>query len=445
MDQFSELRRLGQIDSGEAGEIFREFLRGKVRESLVNIMAEEVAELCGPKHRPSRDAECRRAGSAKGAVLHEGRREEVVRPRVRRTHGDGATEEVRLATYESAKESGQLDAMLVAALMAGTSGREMQCVHPGSPKTSKSSVSRLWAKEGAKLVAELRDRDIASREWLVLMLDGIRLSRDQLAVVALGITSDGEKHILDFELGGSENGEVCRDLVSRLVARGFEAPHGLLAVLDGADALKNAVLAFFPNAVIQRCLVHKERNIRARLSKRDWGELARLFKRLREVQGESAGREAYREIEEFLEGKNASALASLREAGDEVIALHRLDVPSTLHVSLLSTNLIENSFCNVRRKIGRVTRFRAETDQASRWLAAALLDVEKGFRRLIGYKDLPRLAEALERRKAERETIPHAGPGRTAEGASSAATLDGASTPLRATPSAPSPPHPAKT
>lgn len=444
MDQFNEWRRLGQIDSGEAGEIFREFLRGKVRESLVSIMAEEVGELCGPKHRPTDDAECHRAGSAKGVVLHEGRREKVVRPRVRRTKNDGKTEEVRLDTYESANEPGQLDEMLVAALMAGASGREMKSVHPSSPKTSKSSVSRLWAKEGAKLVTQLRERDIASQEWLVLMLDGIHLSKDQLAVVALGVASDGTKHILDFELGGSENGEVCRDLVSRLVTRGFTAPHGLLAVLDGAAALKNAVLAFFPNAVIQRCLVHKERNIRSRLSKRDWAELARLFKRLREVEGEAAGREAYRDIEEFLEGKNASALESLREAGDEVIALHCLNVPSTLHVSLLSTNLIENSFRNTRRKLGRVTRFRAETDQASRWLAAALLDVEKGFRRLIGYKDLPQLAKALERHKSDEETFGESPP-ECREEPPTSAPLGGASTPLRAAPSAPSPPHPAKT
>jgi putative transposase len=403
MDQFSEFGRLGQMDSSEAGAIFREFLRGKVRESLVNIMAEEVGELCGPKHRPASDAECRRAGSAKGAVLHEGRREELVRPRVRRTKGDGKTEEVRLATYESAKEPGQLDGMLVAALMSGTSGREMQQVHRSSPKTSKSSVSRLWAKEGAKLVAQLRQRDIASQDWLVLMLDGIRLSKDQLAVVALGVTADGEKHILDFELGSSENFEVCRDLVSRLVFRGFEPKHGLLAVLDGADALRKAVLTFFDDAVIQRCVIHKERNIRGRLSKRHWGELTRLFKRLREVEGEAAGREAYRDIEEFLEGKNASALESLREAGDEVIALHRLGIPSTLHVSLLSTNLIENSFRNTRRKLGRVTRFRAETGQASRWTAFSLLEAERGFHRIKHWRDLTHLAQALEHRRRQRE------------------------------------------
>ena len=436
MDKFSELRRLGQIDSGEAGEFFREFLRGKVRESLVSIMTDEVLELCGPKYRPAADASCRRAGSAAGVVLHEGRREEVVRPRVRRTKDDGKVEEVRLATYESAQEPGQLDDMLVRALVAGASGREMQEVHPDSPKTSKSSVSRLWAKEGAKLVAQLRERDIASQDWLVLMLDGIRLSKEQLAVVAIGVSLDGSKQVLDFELGSSENVEVCRDLVSRLIARGFAARHGLLAVLDGATALKNAVLAFFEDAVIQRCLVHKERNLCSRLSRRHWGELATQLKRLREVEGEEAAREVYRDIEKFLEGKNAAALASFREAGEELIALHLLGVPSTLNKSLLSTNLIENSFRNVRRKIGRVTRFRAETDQASRWLASALLSVEKGFRRLIGYRDLPRLAECLERRREPpaKPSPPHP----------ASAPREGAASPLRPTASTPSPPLPAK-
>ena len=116
-----------------------------------------------------------------------------------------------------------------------------------------------------------------------------------------------------------------------------------------------------------------------------------------------------------------------------MFALHRLNVPSTLHVSLLSTNLIENSFRNTRRKLGRVTRFRAETNQASRWLAAALLDVEKGFRRLIGYKDLPRLAAALRRHKTQHEAIA-VSPPESRGGPQASARLVGASPPLRRRP-----------
>jgi len=100
---------------------------------------------------------------------------------------------------------------------------------------------------------------------------------------------------------------------------------------------------------------------------------------------------------DVLKPLNAEALKILHESGDDLIALHRLNVPSTLHRNLLSTSAIENSFRNTRRKLGRVTRFRAETDQATRWLAFALTEVEKGFRRISGHKDLPQLVAALAR------------------------------------------------
>lgn len=425
MDQSNLIELLGQASVSEAGRIFREYLRGGVRMMLAEVMAAEVAELCGPKYHPSEDAVCQRAGSASGYVVWEGKREDVKRPRARRTNEDGRTEEVRLQTYESARQLDQLHRMAPRAFSAGVSGREMSDVHPESPEVSKSSVSRLWIQAGAKMIEELRSRDIASGAWLVLMLDGVVLSKEQTAIVAIGVTSDGRKHVLDFELGSTENYEVCRDLMSRLVNRGFAPTRRLLSVLDGSAALKKAVLKFFPDAVIQRCLVHKERNIRAKLSRRDWGELARLFKRLREVQGEEAAREVLAELEEFLRMRNASGLASFLEAGDELIALHILGVPSTLHKSLLSTNLIENSFRNTRRKLGRVTRFRAETDQASRWLAYALLEVEKGFHRIQGWRDLPSLARALERPSASSRPVP-------------------AAPPLRPSASAPSPREPAE-
>jgi len=132
-------------------------------------------------------------------------------------------------------------------------------------------------------VDQLRGESLSEQDWTVLMLDGIRLSKDELAIVAIGITSEGHKQVLDFDLGSTENAGVCRDLMRRLMVRGFHCDRRLLAVLDGSDALRRVVKEFFPDSVIQRCLVHKERNIRSKLSKRHWGELARLFKRLREV------------------------------------------------------------------------------------------------------------------------------------------------------------------
>jgi transposase-like protein len=363
---------------------------------ICQVMAAEVTELCGPKHSPTGEA-VYRSGSSPGRVIFEEQREDVVRPRVRQREANGSTREVSLASYEIARNPERLQASIVAALMAGVSTRQIQDVQPEAPGTSKSNVSRHWQQAGHTFVDQLRGRDLSSLAWAVLMLDGIRLSKDQLAIVAIGITTDGYKHVLDFDLGSTENAEVCRALLRRLMARGFHCASRLLAVLDGSDALRCVVKEFFADSVIQRCLVHKERNIRAKLSKRHWGELARLFKRLRSVQGEQAAEEVVGELKAFLKPLNAEALKSLVEAGDDLIALHRLNVPSTLHRNLLSTNAIENSFRNTRRKLGRVTRFRAETDQATRWLAFALTEVEQGFRRISGHRDMPKLVAALRR------------------------------------------------
>jgi len=396
MEDRNLFQMLGQVSGGEAAQVFRSHLRGFVLKMICDVMASEVDQLCGPKHQPT-GGELFRAGSSTGRVLVDGDREEVVRPRVRERQEGGSTSEVTLASYESASNPEALQASIVSALMAGVSTREIVDVKPGSPSVSKSNVSRLWQSAGQKFVEQLRSPSLAEQDWAVLMLDGIRLSKDELAIVAIGITSKGYKKVLDFDLGSTENAAVCRDLMRRLMARGFHCDRRLLAVLDGSDALRSVVKEFFPDSVIQRCLVHKERNIRSKLSKRHWSELARLFKRLREVQGQEAAEEVARELEAFLKPLNAEALKSLHEAGDDLIALHSLNVPNTLHRNLLSTNAIENSFRNTRRKLGRVTRFRAETDQATRWLAFALTEVEKGFRRISGHQDLPHLVAALER------------------------------------------------
>ena len=398
MNEVSLLQSLGQVSASQTAESFRDFLRGHVREIICEVMAAEVTELCGLKHSPS-TSDHYRAGSCPGRVLVEGEREEVVRPRVRRKGEDGSSCEVELATYtyRLAKDPAQLQAQIIQAIVTGVSGRSMQDLKPKSPGVSRSSVSRLWESAGGKFVETLRGKDLSAVTWCGLMLDGIRLSSDQTAVVALGIDNKGNKRVLDFVLGSSENSEVSRELMGRIVKRGFRCEHRLYVVLDGSDALRVAVREFFADAIVQRCLVHKERNIKGKLSKRHWGELSRFFTRLRSVQGLAAAQEVFGELAEFLKRINAEAYRSLQEAGDELLALHRLNVPNTLHRSLLSTNAIENTFLNTRRKLGRVTRFRAETNQASRWLSYALLEAEKGFRKIVGHDLLPSLITALGR------------------------------------------------
>ncbi len=408
MEEYEFLELLGQVKMSEAGETFRSFLRGAARDMILRVMAAEVELLCGPAWHPDKSGDYSRAGSAPGSVLHEGRREAVKRPRVRKNKGSGASEEVVLSSYQAAREPGELHAMLLRSLVGGVSTRNQQSVHPKSPKTSKSSLSRLFTKEGKRLFDEFRVRDITRNDWLILMLDGVRLAEGLWAIVALGVACDGTKHMLDFEVGASENTQVCAALTSRLALRGFapKPEHRLLCVFDGSKALKNAVKKQWSDAVLQRCLVHKERNLRQYLPRRDWGEVAGLMRRIRKAQGADAGREALENLRTFVATRNAQALASIDEAGEDLIALHLLEVPNTLHVSLLSTNLIENSIRNIRGRIGRVTRWRPETDQPQRWLSMALTEIEKGFRRIGGYRDLLALAEALKKEKKKEAPKP---------------------------------------
>jgi putative transposase len=359
------------------------------------MLLEEVAALCGPSHYPRPGAAYRRAGSERGTCHAGGRREAIIRPRVRKLAGDGTEEEHRLASYAAMRTPSNNAAAVVTALQAGMSTRSQEWASEGV--MSKSAASRHWIKATAAKITEVRERDLRKMAFFGLMLDGVCLGDGAVVVIALGLRATGEKVLLDFEVGASENAVVCTALVARLQRRGFGPPAGsrLLAVLDGAAALQTAVLTLWPTAVIQRCLVHKERNLFGYLRKGDQAEARRLWRRLRLAQGEAAGREALAALQAFLAPLNAAASASLAEAGDQLIALHKLNVPATLHVSLLSTNAIENVMRNYRAQTAKVSRWRLETDQISRWTATALLHVERRFHRIKGHADLPQLLAAL--------------------------------------------------
>jgi hypothetical protein len=196
-------------------------------------------------------------------------------------------------------------------------------------------------------------------------------------------------------LRGVASGVSSRALLERPDRRGVRFGGRPLCLLDGSAALKRAVKGRYPGAVIQRCLVHKERNLRGCLSRKDYPELNRLMNRLRRAQGAQAAREALGDLKRFVAGKNRKALESVEEAGEELIALHLLEAPSTLQVSLLSTNAVENPIRNFRAKTRRVTRWRPQSDMTERWTAYAMLTVEQGFQRISGHRDLPILLRAL--------------------------------------------------
>lgn len=391
MENVSLIEHLAQAGDSEVSEAFESFMRTAARTALATSLFEEVESLCGKAYFPSPDNDHQRAGSAPGRYFFGTDEEGIRRPRVRK---DGR--EVRLKTYEAAQDRGALHDAMLRAFMAGMPSREHKRMFQGASGTSHGEVSRLWQQEGERCIEQLRGRDLGKADYVVLMLDGIALGGDLCAVVALGITVEGEKHILDFQIGASENLEVCMDLLSRIEERGFKPRRRLLAVTDGSKPLRKSVRKKWPGAIIQRCLIHKARNIKSYLSYRHHGDVDRFFKRLRKAEGLDTAKEVVEELRAFLKGKNAQALASMEEAGDELLAVHGLGAPSTLNTTLLNTNCIENPFRNVRAKIRRVSRWRAETTMASRWLAYALLEAERGFRRINHCADMKRLAKILE-------------------------------------------------
>ena len=399
MEKHIDLNTILQAEATEAATLLSSHVRHCARAAVLNMIQEEVELLCGASYNPSSESACFRAGSAPSSIYIEGKRTSVRRPRVRELTEVG-TREVTIKTLQAARDPHEWEDMVHRAILCGVSGRDQARLQAHELKgMTKSNISRLWAQRAGELIREMNETDLSDFRMLALMLDGFSLTRELHVIVALGIDVEGHKRVLGYAVGASESYEVSKDLLSSLVKRGLSPATGTpLVVLDGAEALRKAVLEFWPDAPVQRCLVHKERNLRGYLSRKHHGRLRLFFSELRKAQGEEAALEILKKMEDWIGGINAQALASLQEARGDMIAWFRLGGPATLNQTFLSTNHIENSMRNLRKHLGRVKRWRPETDMASRWVASGLWIAQRGFRRVRGYRDLPALAEKLNAR-----------------------------------------------
>ena len=383
-----------QVETIQTETIFREFLREQGIRALMGVIEREVDLYCGPSYERNPGKTYRRAGSGQGRVYLEGQSVSVVRPRVRRKDQDGGEVEQELLSYQLGRNRKHLGPQIVKMIEGGMSLRGLDRMKKKG--FSASTIQKIWVEESAKSVALLRERDLSQQSFLGFMIDGVFLNKELVVLVAVGFDLEGNKTVLDFVWGSSENYELCRDLLRRLVKRGFRsATQRLLAVLDGADALNKAVREAFPQVEIQRCWVHKERNLHTYLNKKDHGECTALVERVRKAEGAQDGEAAYGELKQFLVKKNQGAVLSLEEGGQDLLTFHRLNVPATLNISFLSTNLIENVMRNYRRHTDRVTKWNGKEDQVDRWSATALLQAEEGFRKIRHHRDLPKLIAAL--------------------------------------------------
>ena len=216
-------------------------------------------------------------------------------------------------------------------------------------------------------------------------------------MVTLGIDNEGRKKVLDFEEGPSENATTAEALWSRFAERGLQEPEDrrLLVLRDGSKALAKAVSRHWPRAIQQECLVHVHRTVRDQVRKRDRAELDFKFKQLRDAQGKRAGEEAFEDLLDFVSERNAASAINLEKRKDALLSFHRLEVPSTLNLTLLSINLIENMLRNWSEATGNIKPWNESKDMVSRWMASGLLRTEAGFRKIAHSKDLLKLRDAL--------------------------------------------------
>lgn len=394
MNKQTGMQAAAQAGIEDFNGIFQERLRGIVREGLLSMFEAEVTALCGESYRPSESA-LRRAGSEMVTIRTSQGKERVAKRRVREMLPDGREREVRLKSYEEVKNRRGMFDEILEAICHGASGSGVGKMLD----VSQSTVCEAWKVRSKELLDEFRNRDLSGIDAVALMVDGVFPGKGNCVVVALAIDAEGHKHLLDFEEGASENEEVVKGLFARLKQRGLQAGvvRRLLVVRDGSEAIAKAVRHFWPDAVQQECLVHVERGLCGKLSWKHRGEVVKRMNRLRGVQGREAGEEAFDELLEFVREKNLAAAQCLEKRRDGILAFHRLEVPSTLNVTFLSTNNIENVMRNTRGTIGRVCRWNPKTDQLSRWMGVALLRAQEGFRRIHGHKEMGALAAALGR------------------------------------------------
>jgi len=361
---------------------------------LMKMLEAEREALCGPVYAHSATRASTRGGSAPGELSLGGRRARLRRPRVRGVDG----KEVRLATWDAFASNDPLNERAVEQMVIGVSTRKyrrsLEPVDVPARGTSKSAVSRRFvALTKARLDAAMK-ASIAALDVAVLMIDGIALG-EHVVLVALGIDSEGRKHVLGFHEGATENATACTTLLANLRERGLRTDRSILVVIDGAKALRKAVSDVFgKRAMVQRCQVHKQRNVVEHLPEHLHTTTRTA---LRAAYGSKDGKRARKLLENLaraLEDAHPSAAASIREGLDETLTIKSFKLPEALARTLSSTNAIENLQSGIRRVCGRVTTW-GGGGMVLRWVGAAVVEHARGFRRLRGHVGMAALVAAL--------------------------------------------------
>jgi putative transposase len=364
---------------------------------LDELFEAEVVRLAGAKGRHDVDRRAYRHGHEPRQVTLGGRRVQVNKPRVRSVE----EEEIELRTFRTFAKRDLLNEAALGRMLAGLSTRRYSAgLEPvgnvEARATSKSAISHRFIQGTEQKLAELFGRDLSQLDLVAMFIDGVEIA-EHCVVVALGVDADGRKHPLGLWEGTTENKTVCNALLGNLIERGLHIEQPRLFVIDGGKAIRAAVMSTFGTyAVVQRCREHKRRNVLEHLPQTE-----RVFvsRKLNKAWSEPDARRAEAQLSalaKHLETKHPGAAASLLEGLEETLTVTRLGLSGSLLDTFKSTNPIESMNSIARDVTGNVKRWK-NGKMVVRWMAAGLLDAEKRFRKVKGYRDMAMLRVALRR------------------------------------------------
>jgi putative transposase len=368
--------------------------------AIEQMLDEDARQLAGAPHSRGGSRSGHRWGTTQGKIGFHGGKVAVRRPRLRGFAGH----EIALPTWTAAQAEDWLGRWAMNLMLINVSTRRLRRAvrlpegdlpSVAGDGTSKSAASRRFVALSAARLAEWMASDLSQLDLLAIQIDSLHIGNDLVLVAALGIDAGGCKHPLGLVEGATENAAVVQSLVDQLIARGLDPTVCRLFIVDGAKALSKVIRRTFgAQTPIQRCQVHKARNVIERLPKPLHATVRRALRQAWELDDADKAERLLRNLARRLEAEAPDVAASIREGLDEILTVNRLSLPSQLRRSLACTNAIENMMGTVRRVCGNVKRWR-NAAMALRWTAAGMLEAVKGFRRLKAYKQLPILKAAL--------------------------------------------------
>ena len=384
----------------QVGASFERFCLTAGIATLAGMMEGDADRLCGVRYGRGDGTDGYRWGRTKGKLGFHGGKIELQRPRVR-ARGGG---EISLPSWDAATAEDWLGKWAVNLMLINVStrkfGRAMRLPEGDVPAAngaglSKSAASRRLVALSAERMKEWMASDLSKLDLLVIQIDGIHIAEDLVLLAAIGVDGAGDKHPLAVIEGATENATVVQALLDNLIERGLDPKVCRLFIIDGAKALTKAIRRTFGRYTpIQRCQVHKARNILERLPKPLHAAVRKALRQAWELDDADKAERLIRNLARRLEQQAPGVAASILEGLDEILTVIRLGLPAELRRSLACTNIIENMMGTVRRVCRNVKRWQ-DASMALRWTRAAMLEAAKGFRRLKAYGQLSTLRTAL--------------------------------------------------